>query len=112
MISRSKDDARLLRREILSTGRRAMQGQLVYGKHDDVYACSSGDLILEMRFDQRVQYPDGLRAVRLYFSEPDSLPGVLLSAKLAAKPATRAGLDLQDEHIEEAQLRVEKHLGL
>lgn len=111
-MSRSRDDARLLRREMLTSMRLAEQGQLTYGKKADVYACSSAELVLEMRFDHRVQYPDGLRAVRLYFSEPDSMPGVLLSAKLAAKPATVEGLDLQDEHIADAQLRVEKHLGL
>lgn len=112
MMSRSKDDARLLRREMLTSMRLATQGRLTYGKRADVYECSSVDLVLEMRLDHRVQYPDGTRAVRLYFSEPDTMPGVLLSARLAAKPATEGGLDLQNEHMAEAQLRVEKHLGL
>lgn len=111
-MSRSKDDARLLRREMKTSMELAQQGRLVYGKDHDVYVCSTADLVLELRFDHRVQYPDGLRAVRLYFSEPDVLPGVLLSARLAAKPATAQGLDLQDDHIAEAQLRVERHLGL
>jgi hypothetical protein len=112
VMSRSKDDAKLLRREMLTSMRLAEQGRLTYGKEADVYACSSADLVLEMRFDHRVQYPDGVRAVRLYFSEPDNMPGVLLSAKLGAKPATPQGLDLQDEHMADAQARVEKHLGL
>lgn len=112
MMSRSRDDAKLLRREMLTSMRLAEQGRLTYGKKADVYVCSSADLVLEMRFDHRVQYPDGVRAVRLYFSEPDNLPDVLLSARLAAKPATAAGLELQDEHIADAQLRVEKRLGL
>lgn len=112
VMSRSKDDARLLRREMLTSMRLAEQGRLTYGKKADVYECSSAGLVLEMRFDHRVQYPDGTRAVRLYFSEPDTMPGVLLSAKLAAKPATLEGLGLQDGHMAEAQLRVEKHLGL
>ena len=112
VVSRSKDDAKLLRREMLASMRLAEQGRLAYGKKADVYACSTVDLVLEMRFDHRVQYPDGVRAVRLYFSEPDNMPGLLLAAKLAAKLAMAEGLDLQDEHIADAQLRVEKHLGL
>src|SRR5690554_6573555 len=51
VMSRSSDDARLLRREMLTSMRLAEQGQLTYGKKADVYACSSAELVLEMRFD-------------------------------------------------------------
>lgn len=111
-ISRSDNDARLLRREMKTRLELAVNGRLNYGKDLDVYCCDVADLVLELRFDTRVQYPDGVRAVRLYFSEPDSEPGLLLAARLAAKPATVQGLSLQDEHMREAQLRVERHFGL
>ncbi len=112
VIARSPDDAKMLRREIKTSMNLASEGNLTYGKDSDVYASSTADLILEMRFDKRVQYPDGVRAVRLYFSEPDCNPDQLLAAHMAAKPATAAGLALQNDQMAEAQLRVERHLGL
>ena len=69
----------------------------------------SADLVLELRFSQRVQYPTGKRAVRLYFSEPAHEDRVLLAVLLAAKPATKDGLDLQDDHIADAQKRLDEH---
>lgn len=36
----------------------------------------------------------------------------MLLAHVAAKPATQRGLELQDDQIERAQLRVERHLGI
>lgn len=92
--------------------RLAATGQLTYGKTADVYRSQKAKLVLELRFGSRVQYPDGTRAVRLYFSELDCNPGQLLAAHMAAKPATKAGLDLQDVHMGEAQLRVESYLGI
>ena len=71
----------------------------------------SADLVLELRFRQRIEYPAGTRAVRLYFSEPDHEPDVMLAVSLAAKPASEEGLDLQNEHIAEAQTRLQDHYG-
>lgn len=90
----------------------AAQGRLTYGMDLDVYCSNIADLVLELRLHSRVQYPDGARAVRLYFSEPDTQADLLLAARLAAKPASAAGLALQDEHMLEAQDRVKRHLGV
>jgi len=92
--------------------RLAETGQLTYGKTADVYRCQEAELVLELRFSKRVQYPNGTRAVRLYFSELDCKPGQLLAAHMAAKPATKAGLKVQNVHMGEAQLRIEAHLGI
>jgi hypothetical protein len=90
----------------------AAQGRLNYGRTKDVFVSTIADLVLELRFTQRVQYPKGKRAVRLYFSELDCNEGELLAAHMAAKPATATGLDVQDDQMKEAQLRIERHLGL
>jgi len=118
-ISRSPGDTRLLRSELKRSMERATAGDLHYGRDREVtrvgrrgLILGRDGLVLEFRFRQRVQYPNGKRAVRLYFSEPDTLSDVLLLASVAAKPASKSGLELQDEHIEEAQLRIERHLGI
>lgn len=112
VMSRSDDDFRLLKREIDRFMKAAQRGDLVYGKDADVYRMATASLILELRFDRRVEYPDGRRAVRLYFSEPDLEPGVLLAVKIGAKPTTVGGLDLQNEHAAEAQDHVLAHYAL
>lgn len=109
VVSRQDDDFRLLKKEIGRLMKAATRGDLVYGKTHDVVKLSSADLVLELRFGQRVEYPEGLRAVRLYFSEPDCETDVMLAVKLAAKPATADGLDLQNDHIADAQKYVEDH---
>lgn len=111
-ISRSECDFRLLLRELKGAMERATLGRLTYGDRDDVSKTRRSDFILELRMSQRVQYPDGVRAVRLYFCEPDVVPGQMLIAKLGAKPATEAGLSVQDEQIDEADLRVRSHFGI
>lgn len=111
-VSRSEMDFRLLRREIASRMAAAMEGRLIFGDRADVSKTRRSDYVLELRFDQRLQYPNEVRAVRLYFSEPDVLPQTMLIAKLAAKPASREGLDMQDDHIDEADLRVRKHFDI
>lgn len=111
-VSRSPQDFALLKREIARYLLAATQGGLTYGPQGEVVQMNRARSVLELRFHQRVQYPDGARVVRLYYSEPTALPGVLLSAKVGAKPATQEGLDLQDEHIEEALVRIRHHLGL
>ena len=105
------DDFRLLKAELRRLLRAAKRGDLEYGKAADVYKMQSADLVLELRFRQRIEYPAGTRAVRLYFSEPDHEPDVMLAVSLAAKPASEEGLDLQNEHIAEAQTRLQDHYG-
>lgn len=112
VLSRSGDDYRLFLREFDRFRRRAEHGDLEYGHDRDVWRSGRAYLVLELRYGQRLEYPDGTRAVRLYFSEPDAIPDAMVAAKLAAKPATEAGLDLQDEHMDEAQLRILQFLGL
>ncbi|MEV8029148.1 hypothetical protein [Cellulosimicrobium funkei] len=109
VMARSDDDFRMLSREIDRFLKAAERGDLTYGKSEDVYRMTTAPLILELRFERRVEYPDGRRAVRLYFSEPDVDPGVLLAVKLGAKPATAGGLDLQNDHAAEAQDHVLNH---
>jgi len=108
-ISSSEDDYRLLKREVSRFVGAAAKGDLTYGKTADVYKMASADLVLELRFNQRVEYPDGSRAVRLYFSEPAHEDDVMLAVLLAAKPATASGLELQNEHISDAQQRLDDH---
>lgn len=108
-ISANDDDFRLLKGEIGRFLKRATTGDLEYGKNEDVYKMASASLVLELRFSQRVEYPAGKRAVRLYFSEPSHQEELMLAVLLAAKPATEAGLDLQNEHIAEAQQRLDDH---
>lgn len=107
---RSDDDYRLLIRELKQLWARAENGELNYGKGSDVYRSVTADMILEMRFRQRLQYPGGRRVVRLYYSEPASVPSALVAAMLAAKPDKASGLDMQDGHMEEAQSRILKFL--
>ena len=111
-LATNERDLSMLKREIKRLLERASRGQLRFGKKDDVWTCTTGPSVLELRFDQRVQFPNGKRAVRLYFSEPACDEGILLMVRLAAKPASKDGLDVQDDHIREAELRVRKHYRL
>lgn len=105
----NQDDFRLLKRELARLWKLAETGDLEYGKDKDVNKMQTGDMVLEMRFRHHVGYPEGKRAVRLYFTEPDHEPDVMLAVSLGAKPATEAGLDLQNDHIAEAQARIVDH---
>ena len=111
-LCRSADDFRLLKRELKGCFRRAEEGDLGYGKTSDVFRSQSADLVLEMRFRQRLQLPRGSRVIRLYFSEPAHMPQMLLAAHLAGKPSSDHGLELQTEQMGEAQLRILKFLGV
>lgn len=102
----------LLQRTLQRMLRAAESGTLIYGKNEDVYAMRVQPAILELRLSRRVQYPDGAYNIRLYFSEPLSLPEAMVAARLRAKPASQAGLMMQNEHVRESYLRIKQYLGL
>lgn len=107
VLSRSDQDFRLLKREMKSHMERATQGRLTFGKKANVWQMREPHtLVLELRMDRRVEYPAGKQTIRLYFTEPASVPDVMLIALLAAKPTTEEGLARQDEHVHEANLRI------
>lgn len=113
VMSRSLDDFLLLKRELRSLRDLAAEGQLYYGPDSDVVRSQSADLVLELRFRRRLEYPDGgTKVVRLYFSEPAHLRSALVAAKLAVKADDEAGLEAQTAHMAEAQLRILKFLGV
>lgn len=102
LMVRDSREFKVLRQQLHRLMARAEIGKLTYGKSDDVVEIRREPSVLELRLTTTVQFPNEKRKVRLYFSEPDLLDGVLLASKIAGKPATEAGLDLQDEHTEYA----------
>lgn len=113
VMSRTRDDFLLLKRELRSLRDLAAEGKLYYGPDSDVVRSQSADLILELRFRRRLEYPDGgTKVVRLYFSEPAHMRLALVAAKLAVKSDDDGGLEAQTQHMAEAQLRILKFLGV
>lgn len=106
------DQFELVRRKLGNMLRDAKEGKLIYGKTEDVYQMSIEPAVLEIRLDVRAQFPDGLRKLRLYFSEPLHRPNVMVAARLRSKPATKEGLSDQNDHILESFDAIKEHLGL
>ncbi|WP_455135260.1 hypothetical protein [Schaalia cardiffensis] len=69
------------------------------GRHPD---------ILEARLSRSLGVGEDHRLLRLYFTEPDLRPEMLLSLNLRDKDEGEGGLTEQDQHIDEAQHRFDQ----
>lgn len=100
----SRADGRLVKAELRKKMRAAELGALDYGPDRDVIQMRVCPIVLEIRVRRNVGAEDGNRVVRLYFSEPAHVDGMILAAKLGWKhPLGKAE---QDAHAEEAGERV------
>lgn len=101
------DDALMLKAEIRQKMEAAKAGRLRFGEKEDVSSIWREPDLCELRlghvsFDE--EEPSGYKH-RLYFAEPPQVQRLMLGLKFARKPATKAGLEHQDEHIDCASKR-------
>jgi hypothetical protein len=105
----SEADGRLVKAELRTKMRRAELGGLVFGKDRDVNRMNVSPIVLEIRVRKNIGTDDGDRVIRLYFSEPANVDGLLLASKLGHKhPLGKAE---QDEHAIEAGNRVRAYFA-
>ncbi|UJP39366.1 hypothetical protein [Cellulomonas palmilytica] len=104
----STADGRTLKAELRRLMQRAEQGDLRFGRGQDVDRMVTAKTVLEIRARRNVGITvgddTGDRVVRLYFSEPEHAPDMLLAAKLGWKHPE--GKTEQNEHAAEAAARV------
>lgn len=94
----------------------ARQGRCGFGPNAEVdqMSISRTGVVLELR----VQSTDGAGDlevelhVRMYFTEPEHEPRVLLSALLAAKRDYPMGKEDQNQHVRIAERRLDRHYGI
>lgn len=100
-----------LKAELAAKMRRAQRGDLWFGEDREVDQMRSRARVLEIRVGA---YNVGGQVIhaRAYFTEPEHEPRVLLFLRLAVKEPGPMGLDEQDEHVREADLRIDRHYGL
>lgn len=98
-------DRELMRQELYGLMKRAQAGDLTYGRSEDVDKMVCVDVVLELRLDTDTGDRDGNRHVRLYFTEPEHVDGLMLALKLGAKMPGPMGLDEQNGHAREAERR-------
>lgn len=89
----------------------AMEGELTYGSgaEFDVEQMASAPDVLEIRLDTRTGDNDQTMMIRLYFSEPEELPGRLVALMLAWKRPGPIGVDLQTKQAQVASRRLNEH---
>lgn len=106
------EDGLMVKAEIRLMLQAAMEGKLRFGEKDDVSGIWREPDLCELRLthrsfeelDEGVTEPDGYK-YRLYFAEPPQDQRMLLGLKFGRVPANKAGLDLQNEHIDLASDR-------
>lgn len=101
----SEADGRLVKAELRSKMKRAEAGGLVFGKDRDVNRMNVCPIVLEIRIRKNIGTDDGDRVIRLYFSEPAHVDGLLLASKLGYKHPL--GREEQDAHALEAGTRIQ-----
>lgn len=69
----------------------------------------TGERVLELRFEEQIRTDGTTQLTRLYFSEPDVDPDVLLALHLDWKRPGSAGVQDQDLHAVEAERRLDAH---
>ena len=102
-----EDERTMLKSEIKNKLAAAQNGELRFGDKEDVREIWREPDLCELRlgytsFDDTE--PAGYK-YRLYFAEPPQVQMLLLALKFGRKPATEAGLAVQDEHIDCASNR-------
>lgn len=100
----TSEDHVMLKEEVRSTMEAATQGRLLFGEQEDVREIWREPDMCELRLGF-TSFDDSERQsykYRLYFAEPTSVQMLLLALLFGRKPATEQGLDVQDEHIDEA----------
>lgn len=97
---------------------RAQDGDLIFRspwrrEHDvDFMACTTVVLEIKLPTASGAEDDSGeaeIRMVRLYFTEPQQIPEVLVALHLAWKPGGREGLKVQDDQALLAQARADEH---
>ena len=97
----------MLKEELRLSLQKAAAGTLRFGAKADVREIHREPDMLELRLGFKPFGPDdGIRyKFRLYFAEPAMATRLLLGLKFAKAPASKAGLEVQDTHIDEAGIR-------
>lgn len=110
-------DAALLKQEMRHKLKDAEAGSLIYSddaRDGDVCVMECAKMILELRFDDYGHY-DAVdecyktRKIRLYFSEPAMVEGVLVMLALRSKMPGPLGLEEQNHHAKEAEKFAYEH---
>ena len=102
-------DRHAFRVELRDRMERAERGTLTYGRKGDVEQVSRADVVLELRHLRRRDVSEQPHNVRLYFTEPMSEDGQLLTLKIAWKTSDKKGKLKQNDQIDEAQRRADEH---
>lgn len=112
----SELDAKVLAHEIRNKLNRATEGKLRFDSASspgEVKLMAITGFVLEIVLTNRIttmddDSPDGQsRMVRIYYAEPDRLPGVLLMLSIRAKVPGTIGLEEQNMHAIEAKAAAE-----
>lgn len=98
-------DRSIFRSEFGQLLRRAAAGRLSYGADGDVDVIRAQTDVLEIRMMTRRSTSGDDLLIRMYFSEPDTHPELLLGLLLTWKSPGPLGLEEQNAHAAEAQRR-------